>query len=191
MVKVGFIVEGDTEKIIFESESFQNLLIRLNLECVGIFNAMGRGNLNKPNLLISRFFEILKDRSATKVFVVADLEDNPCITKAKEELHVFSSTIQTTIVVVKAIESWFLADVAALSVMLRSRIQIKEPENSKDKPFDRLNQLFTRHINRGIGNKKVFAKQILRYGFSVENAANNPKCKSAQYFIRKLTELNS
>ncbi len=190
MVKVGFIVEGDTEKIIFESDPFQSFLKGLNLQCVGIFNATGRGNLKNPNPTISSFFEILKDRQVNKVFIVADLEENPCVAQAKEELHVFDNAIQTTIVVVKAIESWFLADSTAISQMLKSKIYINEPEKMEGRPFDHLSFLALKYIGRGIGNKKIFAKQILRFGFSIQQAACHPNCKSAKYFIEQLRKVN-
>jgi hypothetical protein len=188
MVKIGFIVEGDTEKIIFESDSFQSFLKSLNLECVGVFNAGGRGNLQNPNPTISSFFEILKDRSATRVFVVADLEDKPCISKAKEDLHIYNTETQTNIVAVKAIESWFLADSNALSQVLKSKVIIKEPEVTPGLPFEQINSLCIQHTGRGAGNKKVFAKKILKHGFLIQHAASHPDCRSAHYFLNKLKE---
>lgn len=190
MVRIGFIVEGDTEKIIFESSGFQSFLRESQIECVGIFNACGRGNLLKPNPLIDSFVKILEDLSVNNIFIITDLEDNPCITKAKENLHIFSTAIQTNIIAVKAIESWFLADTRALSQVLKLKVYINDPEETSALPFDKINSLCIKHTGRGAGNKKLFARRMLKHGFLIENAASHPHCKSARYFLNKLSEFN-
>ena len=45
MVKVGFICEGATEKIIVESVNFKNFLKENNLEFIRAIDANGNGNL--------------------------------------------------------------------------------------------------------------------------------------------------
>lgn len=189
MVKVGFIVEGDTEMIIFKSDEFNNLLKKLKIECVGVFNAGGRGNLTKEKDLITKFFNILADKQAEKVFVISDLENAPCITKAKDDLSIYDNKRQINIVVSKAIESWFLADSKAISHLLKSRSFIEEPERTAKMPFDELRDLVFDRINTGPGNKKLLAKKILKSGFSIEEAAKHPNCKSAKYFIEQLRQI--
>jgi hypothetical protein len=190
MVKVGFIVEGDTEKIIFESDTFKKLLRKFKIECIDVFNAEGQGNFRHQNPTINSFFKILADKSAEKVFLVSDLENAPCVTQAKEDICTFNTAIQINIIVVKAIESWFLADSKALSQLLKARVHIKEPEQTSKTPFYELSKLLLQKLDRGPGNKKVLAKKMLKSGFSIEYAAKHPNCNSAEYFVKKLKEMN-
>lgn len=190
MVKVGFIVEGDTEMIIFKSNAFNQLLKNLKIEYVGIFNAGGVGFLTKEKDLINSFFKILADKKARKVFVISDLEGAPCITRAKDNLILYDPIKHVNIVISKAIESWFLADSKAISNLLKSKRHIVEPENTKMMPFDEIKELYLEVFGRGPGNKKQLAKKMLKSGFSIEEAANHPNCKSAKYFIEQLKKVN-
>jgi predicted regulator of Ras-like GTPase activity (Roadblock/LC7/MglB family) len=45
MVKVGFICEGETEKLIIESEAFKILLLKAGLQLILAIDAEGNGNL--------------------------------------------------------------------------------------------------------------------------------------------------
>lgn len=42
---------------------------------------------------------------------------------------------------------------------------------------------------RGVGDKKILARHILRNDFSFEAAASHPNCTSAKYFIDKLKSI--
>jgi hypothetical protein len=64
MVKVGFICEGETEKIIVDSADFKNILASKNLQLVNALDATGNGNLLPKN--ITPFIESLKDVGAEK-----------------------------------------------------------------------------------------------------------------------------
>ncbi len=90
MRKIGFIGEGSSETIILNSTNFQKLLENFNLECVGVFDASGGGNLNKYNAKINSFFEIFEDREAEKIIVVRDLEDEPCSTALKQKMYIYN-----------------------------------------------------------------------------------------------------
>ena len=94
------------------------------------------------------------------------------------------------IIVVKAIESWFLADTKAISSYFEQDSYFHGLPESIEKPFDYLKQQSIDIKKRGISDKLIFAGIMLKNGFSIENAANHPNCPSAKYFINKLKSLN-
>ena len=85
MVKIGFICEGETEKIIVESENFQQFLLQNNFEFVNAIDATGNGNLLPKN--IQPFIKILKDDGAEIIFILTDLDIDKCITNTKERIN--------------------------------------------------------------------------------------------------------
>jgi hypothetical protein len=68
MVRIGFICEGETEKIIVESEGFRKGLLDLNLEFVKAIDATGNGNLLPKN--IAAFIHNLEREGAEKVLIL-------------------------------------------------------------------------------------------------------------------------
>ena len=52
VVKIGFIVEGETESLILNSDNFKAILSELNIVSVGVINAGGNKNLLPHNILI-------------------------------------------------------------------------------------------------------------------------------------------
>lgn len=191
MVKVGFIVEGDAEVRVFESNDFKNTLKKFGIKSVGIFNAQGKSNLTSFQNEIDSFFKILKDKKADKIIVLIDKEEDPCITLTKENLN-YKNEVFLKIVVVKAIESWFLADSKALSKLFDiQNYCFENPENIEGNPFDALKNEFLTHTKRGISKtRNMHTKKMLNNGFSISNAALHPNCHSAKYFLSKLKEIN-
>ena len=191
MVKIGFLVEGDTEKKIIRSQIFNEFLASNNLEAIPtLFPAKGNmgkdvfKNLDKINSLI----EILKEKGAEHIFVIRDLEDLECVVLARNEIN--SESVQK-VIVEKTIESWFLADTEALQkVFSPDNIIVEFPEKIKN-PFNELKQISKEKENRGISDKLIFAARMLNNGFSIENAAKHPNCDSAKYFIKKLKSLSN
>ncbi len=191
MVKIGFLVEGDTEKKIIRSQIFNEFLASNNLEAIPtLFPAKGNmgkdvfKNLDKINSLI----EILKEKGAEHIFVIRDLEDLECVILARNEIN--SESVQK-VIVEKTIESWFLADTEALQKVFSSdNIIVEFPEKVKN-PFNELKQISKEKENRGISDKLIFAARMLNNGFSIENAAKHPNCDSAKYFIKKLKSLSN
>jgi hypothetical protein len=189
MVKVGFLVEGDTEKKIISSDKFREFCFQNSIEIVG--GALPpKGYRGKDRFVnaetVSGFIEILKDQGAEHIIVIRDLEDLDCIVKAREEIK---SDEVVKIIVVKAIESWFVADSNTLTAYFEQDFHHDSPE-SIDNPFDYLKNKNKEIRNRGINDKLIFAGNMLRLGFSIENAANHPNCPSARYFINKLQSLS-
>jgi predicted ATP-dependent endonuclease of OLD family len=182
MVKVGFICEGETEKIIVNSVDFKNILGLNNLQLVNAIDATGSGNLLPK--YITPFIESLKDDGAEKIFILTDLDEDACITKTKERINAPETVV--VVISVKQIESWFLADSATLSKVFGKEYQFGLPEN-ENYPIEKLREIFIAETGRGIGDSKPrFAKRFINEGFSILNAANHPNCNSARYLLNKL-----
>ncbi len=188
LVKVGFIVEGETEKLIIDSDGFQKLLVELNLECVSeAIDAGGNGNLLPHNII--PFRETLKDLGAEYIIILTDKDDAVCITQTRQRIT--EQENQIIIVAVHQIESWFLADTETLSLCTKSNFYFEQPER-EIVPFETLGALMIEKTKRGIGNRKTrFALNYLRNGFSLRRAAQHPNCPSAAYFLNKLSVLNT
>ena len=185
MVKIGFICEGKTERKIVESEKFQQYLGEIGVECVmPVFDAKGSGNLLPENL--REALNSLTNKGAVKVVILTDLDDDFCITLTKKRISVDENRI--VVVAVRKVESWFLADSKTLSSLLRTDFFFENPENDLV-PFDLLKRIFIERQNRGIGVKDIFTARMLKYGFSIQNAADHPNCPSARYFLNKLQEI--
>ncbi len=187
MVKVGFIVEGETEKLIIDSENFQSLLADLQIDCVSeAIDAQGNGNLLPHNII--PFQAILKEKGAEYIFILTDRDDDTCITLTRKRITEREN--QFIIVAVQKIEAWFLADSQTLSVMAGKSMAIDYPE-LEPIPFEKIGAIVQHQTGRGIGTRKVrFALNYLRKGFSLRNAAAHPNCPSAAYFLNKLKHIN-
>jgi hypothetical protein len=183
MVKVGFICEGETEKIIVDSVDFKSILSLYNLQLVNAIDATGNGNLLPKNII--PFIESLKDDGAEKIFILTDLDEDVCITKTKERINAPETVV--VIICVKQIEAWFLADSITLSKVFGKEFHFDFPEN-ENTPREKLREIFMNERRRGFGDGKPrFAKWMVKEGFSVSNAANHPNCNSAKYLMNKLS----
>ena len=188
MVKVGFVCEGDVEKILIESINFQNFLRKLNIECVKpIINATGKDNLLPHRMAEHR--ENIISKGAEKIIIITDLDDNVCLTITKNRIQPNENEI--VIISVKQIESWFLADSETMSNFCGQDFFFEFPEN-ENIPYETIRKELFRITGRGYGrNAKLrFADKFIRSSFSIENAAKHPNCPSAKYFINKLRNLN-
>lgn len=183
MVKVGFIVEGDSEKIIVESTAFAQMLKDTGFELVHpVINAQGGGNLLPQN--IGTFVSTLQQKQVENIIVLTDLENEASIDAVKHRIE--NEHVDVIIVAVKALEAWFLADTQAMRAWLKNDVfEELQPEQTADMPWDRLKEIAAQLNKRGPGNKVAFAKQMVKHhGFSIGNAAQHPNCPSA----RALTE---
>jgi hypothetical protein len=88
------------------------------------------------------------------------------------------------------LEGWFLADSIAMRKWLGVRnFDEPQPEQTLNKPWDRLKEISNALGKRGPGNKTAFAKKMIKhYGFSIRQAASHPQCPSAQELVRYFTE---
>lgn len=185
MVKLGFIGEGKTERMILESQCFREMLDSLNLDYVEeVADAKGGGNLIPER--ITALVEQLIKRGANRIVILTDLEDMPSIKFAKE--RVSTSDEYIIVIAVKAVEAWFLADTSAMSAYFKQNYTCEFPEDI-DNPFEFVKEEGLRLTGRGVNSKRLLCGRMLKSGFSIQNAAQHPDCPSAAYFIRRLTEL--
>ena len=190
MVKVGFIVEGDTEKILLESENFEDWTKSIGIDiCQPIENATGSGNLLPKHIvpLVKR----LKLQDPAYIIILTDLEHD----LDKKAVFERIGTEQTPFIfiAVKAIEAWFLADTLALNKWLKLEDVYEDfPEATPALPWERLKALAREHNKRGPGpSKPVFATQMTKHHeFSLERAASHLNCPSAKEFYDFLVELD-
>lgn len=186
MVKLGFIVEGDTEKMVLErSEFFSHLRERQIVFVEEIINAKGNGNLLPHN--ITPYTQVLHDKGATHIIVLSDLDNDKCVTLTKQRIdpqHVHHVVISRT-----AIEAWFLADTTAMCKYLGDDRFICEQPESYRNPFDEIVALRKEKSNRGVSDKKFLARAMGSCGFSIARAAEHPNCSSARYFMDTVSRL--
>ncbi|MFD1439506.1 hypothetical protein ACFQ4S_14455 [Acinetobacter terrae] len=191
MVKVGFIVEGDTEKVLVSSLPFKNWISQFNIEIIDhIINAKGGGNLLPHK--INDMIETLNNKGADHIFILTDLEDYPSISHVKERIS--HPQIKDSFITIVATESWFLACSTALGFWLEKDTQyyVEDPESKGiEKPFERIKALGLQEKKRGCRNKITLAKDMVqRCGFSFEEILAHPNCSSIKYIESILKTLH-
>lgn len=187
MVRVEFIGEGKTEQIVLESAPFLEWLRQNGMERVGtVIDADGAGNL-LPARIESLQIELLIYQPDV-IVILTDLDSDESVRTTKQRIGETSN--QIVIVAVKKIEAWFLADGQTLAHLTNDSVHIDHPELVDD-PFSEIQQLFLNKTGRGVGTKPMLARRMLKYGFTVERAAQHPNCPSARYFLTKLQTLAS
>lgn len=190
MVNIGIICEGESDFLLFQSESFKQLLRKLDLISVNVIDAQGCGNLLPHN--ISGYIQSLENKGAEKIIILSDLDYDECVTLTKQRINARPQDL--VIVAVKEIESWFLSDTLAMRKLLQKEdFTFESPENEPE-PFITINTLLVQCTGRGIGRisrgaKKKLAKRMLDLGFDFELSSSHPNCPSAKYFIDKLKQI--
>ncbi|CAG4991137.1 hypothetical protein DYBT9275_00689 [Dyadobacter sp. CECT 9275] len=186
LVRIGFVVEGYTERIILKSDGFREYLKEKNLQLIHeIIVAGSKDNLAPAR--ITSYVQVLRDNGAEVIVVLRDLDDCLSIEEAKSK--VISDTDIEKVIAVQAIESWFLADSKTLGDILNVPDFYFDMPEELVAPFEKLKELRMKYSGRGIGDKKVFARIMVSNGFSVQRAASHPNCPSAKYFLNKLESL--
>ncbi len=189
MVRVGFIVEGGSEKIILKSIEFQTYLRTQQIEQVGdVIDIDGKGNLKASSQRMNTQIQLLRDAGATWIVVLRDMDNAPSFSIVKTEVYQAADTV--TCIAVQALEAWFLADSQTLHNLFQTSFEHPNPEAVVN-PVGELNTLRKQYTSRGIGDKKAFARTMLSCGFTIERAAAHENCPSARYFLTKLKTLAS
>lgn len=198
-MKVGFIVEGKTEKIIVESAAFRNYLKSKNITlCDPVIDANGNGNL-LPRYLVNHI-EALKQANSDmdQIVVLTDLEQEISVDDVVNRISCNEIHDELIFVSVKAIESWFLAHTESLSKALGSAVDvyIENPESDPDfpqiLPWDLIKKIAKDNSLRGPGRlKTLFAKKMISHGFDVIDCLNHPNLNSVKFLDRKLGKINS
>ncbi|MCX8519058.1 MAG: DUF4276 family protein [Methylophilaceae bacterium] len=194
MVRVGFVVEGHSEKILVESHAFQEWLESCGINIVSpVVNASGNGKLHSQHM--AKHVELLKRLSnPDKIVVLADLDPDQSIRCITERKQFIGSHADLVLVACKAIESWFLADTQAMKRWTGDANFYKDaPENTTGTPWECLKEIGNSTKGRGPGsNKRQFAKMFIgQCNFDVRLAANHQNCHSARYFVDKLKMLRN
>jgi len=187
-LRIGFICEGKTEKNVIESDSFQQWLRQQDFDCIlPVIDAKGNGNLLPQRIDVLR--QELLDQKAEKIFVITDLDVDNCITSTRQRIT--ERDDQIIIVAVRQIESWFLSDTPTLQYLFGDYTFVIDKPEQDINPFLTLQQLLLTKTKRGVGSKNILVSRMLKYGFTVERAAEHPNCPSARYFLDKLQTLAS
>ena len=185
--KVGFIVEGGSEKVIVESTQFRDFLDGKGYELVTpVIDAKGGGNLLPQN--IESFVARFDVEAVDHIFVLTDLENEPSVDAVRQRIK--NESIQFSFVAVKALEAWYLADSAAMNSWLDDAdFHEAQPEQTQTMPWDRLKEIATERGKRGPGQKISFAKKITKHhGFSLVHAAQHQNCPSATELVNYFTQ---
>lgn len=180
--KIGFIVEGGSEKIIIESPQFRAFLNKHGCELVTpVIDAEGGGNLLPQN--IEEFISRLEQKQVDAIYVLTDLEDELHIETVRKRVR--HTKVTFAFIAVKALEAWYLADTDAMNTWLGTQdFYEPEPEKTVGKPWDRLKEIAAEKGKRGPGQKISFAKRITKYWhFAIEHAAKHEACPSAAELI--------
>jgi len=188
MVNIGFICEGDSDSFILKSEKFNSLLLDLKLNCVGVIDSGGNGNLLPRN--IDKHRQNLIRDGAKIIFILTDLDEDQCITKTR--IRIAKKDDNHVIIAVKQMESWFLADTITMKSILKGNFYWEYPER-ENVPFETIRKIYLDKFSRGIvgkDEKKKLANKMINTGFSIQNAAAHPNCPSALYFLNKLKSIN-
>jgi hypothetical protein len=191
MVKVGFIVEGDSEKVLIESAGFRKWAGGQGLEiCSPVINAKGGGNLLPHHIkpMLAQFARSQPDR----IVILTDLEDAANVEAVKARITTEHTNL--IFIAVKALEAWFLADTDAMRRWLNAPEFFEPaPENSLGMPWDRLKEVANANGSRGPGsNKVIFAKKMCgALQYELERAAAHPACPSAKAFCEGLVALGN
>jgi len=188
-VKVGFIVEGDSEKVLIESDGFKSWAAEQGLEiCHPVINAKGGGNL-LPHHMAPMVAQLSRS-NPQRILVLTDLEHATDVAAVKARIT--NQHTDLIFVAVKALEAWFLADTAAMRHWLNvPTFEEPRPEATPGMPWDHLREVARVNGARGPGSSKViFAKKFCKaHGFRLARAAFHAECPSAREFLDALTAI--
>lgn len=190
MVKVGFIVEGETEEYILKhSDKFHQYLRNLGYELHKDFvvSIGGKSKFRNPKIMQEKI-KSLKD--VDRIFILLDADDElpeqikdsltNLYSKPNSDGGYFANNIDDIFVAVRETENWYFADNQAMNQFLKiDNFNENNPE-SINGAWEYLKEISNN--NRG-SSKPMFARKMLKWGFSIENSANHPNCPSAKAMI--------
>ncbi|KPA97974.1 hypothetical protein [Pseudomonas asplenii] len=168
MVKAGFIVEGASERIVVESQSFRTLLQSCGYELVTpVVDANGAGNLLPHN--IEAFVDRLDEAGAQEIFILTNLEDEAHVQTVRD--RVSHQRIRFAFVAVKALEAWFLADTQAMNAWLKTDDFLKKRRSKQQKNSGRESSrlLHSEEVLEGLAAKSLLPKRLSHTGDSASS----------------------
>ena len=145
-MRVGFIVEGPSERVIIESKAFSDWLGRHGMSLARpVVVALGSGGMGRVR--VERLAELLRKQAEglDRLVVLADLDPAPqagvlCISDRKSVIGVTSADL--VVIARKALESWFLADTMAMRHWTADDgFHEPSPEDTPGTPWERLKEI--------------------------------------------------
>lgn len=146
MVKIGVVVEGSSDEGIIR-EIIKTLSKKIDTP-LSLEIKVARGGKIKNRRILRDSAEHLKVQGCQRVMVLIDSHCN--LSDIRNSLEEYIENIGGKLFVVKhAIESWLLADVGAISIVLKRRIEKEIPNlDELHKPEEFLNGIFKEYTNR-------------------------------------------
>lgn len=198
MVKVGFIAEGDSEKILLDSPAFRKYAFTLGVEIVTVVNAEGinkmmvTGNkIEAARRRLNGFAQILLDKGAQVIIILLDYDNSGLRYKQIKERIPLDIRALNIIVAKQMIETWHLCDTNALRSYLAFRVEeINSPEEIIN-PLYHINNLRLRHVGNGVNDKKILMKAMLVNGFAIASAVLHPQAFSVKHFRDIMIEIGT
>ena len=163
------LIEGDDDE-----KFFNKILIPKFKKSYNTIRIIKYATMKKEK--VDNFIRSIKAMESDYIYLT-DINDSPCITAKKEEMQAKYKNIDNdkVIVVIKEIESWYLA---GLDNKACKQLKIKNFANTDNVTKEKFNAL----IPKKFTPRKNFMSEILKY-FSIEIAKQ--KNKSFKYFVEK------
>ncbi len=187
MVKVGFIVDGETEMKLFNSSEIKKQLEdSFDLKIEGVVKYSGANSIKNETE------DFLNKETNIVVIVLKDLEQLPDVNTLKKQIENNDKLTKDNILVVanKMIEAWFLADTQTLKNINSKLLKVKNPEAYTDPKSELKRRLQQVNKNYRKLTEVTTANLFIRNGFSFENAAEHEQCHSAKKFVEVLKKLS-
>jgi len=175
-LKISLIVEGDSDKILFEGQRswFESLGLELN-----IIPTYGKSNMIKASM---KHYKIALLNNVSNIIFLPDQNDDVCALVTRQKIGIDSKDRAVTIVMKRELEAWILAD--GKCVRDSTCLQYAPPgqTDTEINPKQRLYNILERKL--GFFPTEVEAAQIISPYFSIARAAiNNTSAKRFKDFI--------
>lgn len=176
-IRIGIVVEGDTERWLFKER--RSWFQERGLE-VKVVQANGRSRLIQE---ARSHLEVMRLKGCRYTFFLLDQDDDPCFPAVAALLHHVRKESDTVVcVVARELEAWLLADTSAVLEATDQQFT-RIPTDELDQPAKLLKELFRRGNRRKSLTKVEMTRAISPY-FDFERAAQGNR--SASRFLRKL-----
>jgi hypothetical protein len=176
-LRIGIVVEGDTERRLFEA--FRSWFQGRGLE-VKIVQANGRPRLIQQ---ACSHLEVMRLKQCQHILFLLDQDNDPCppaVAALLKGIHQEPDAI--ICVVARELEAWFLADTGAIYQATGQQFT-NVPTDELDRPAERLKELFY-HSKYHKSMTKMEMMRAISAHFDFERAAQGNR--SANRFLRKL-----
>jgi hypothetical protein len=181
-VKIFLIVEGDSDKIIINSQNswFNNLGLHFNIITTG-----GKINMIKT---ASKHYNMAIIQNAKNVIYLPDQNNDECPLITRKNIGVDNKKGAKTIVLKRELEAWILAD----SKCIRNSINIQyAPAGQTDKEINPKEKLHSMIENKlGYSPTTLEAATLIAPHFSINRASNyNTSAKRFKEYIENISRL--